>query len=1248
MKRLYALAILLISGFALNAQNLGVTWARSIGGTGNERLQFITTDAAGNVYVAGAFEATVDFDPSATTLNLVSAGQSDAFFAKYSSAGALVWAKQLGSTGQDEIYGITVDGSGNVYVAGYFSNTVDFNPDAAITNRTSGGLQDGFYGKYTSTGAFTWVNQFGSSGNDYAYNVAVDAGSNVYVAGVFTGTVDFDPSGATLNKTFVGGDDAFFGKYTSTGALSWVNHLGSTGGDFVGAISISGTTAWIGGYYGGAININPNGTSTIAGYFGGFDGLFASYSTSSGLLGAWGTIQGSGNEKVNAIHFDGGNVYTAGEFEGNASIFGAEGSVPITSAGVANGFFAHHTSSIMDLRFVNVIGGTLSTRINHMVVDPAAANIYLTGLFMGTADFDPDSGTTNLTTVNSALDGFIAKYSKSDGTILFAHGWGSTGSDQGSSVAVDASNNVYVGGVFEGTVDFAPGTATANQTSKGFWDGSFIKYAPVSLATEPTAQPTNLVISNPTGYGFDWNFTPATGAPAGYLGIYKIGSAPTAIPQDGVTYEDAIGDAFVLHSGTGTSWTWSGAQSNANYHLAIFAYNGSGSSINYRTVSPATGNVTTLTASSEPANAPTNFATSSVSANALTVSFNAASGATGYIAIRNIGSEPLAFPADGRTYTVGENITNEEVVAYVGSATTFAQTGLLSDTEYHYSIYAYNGTSTSTNYRTTSWLDGSVFTLEGADDVTSPIISNSGTATTTTPNTDVVVKLVITDSESGVGDVEVHYYPINSYDYGEGFAERKTGNNFEYTIPASFVREQGVEYEVVAYDMAGNPAYINFTQVLVEHKDEGLTIPYNSPGKSSTNYRIVSVPLNLTKKSVGDVFSDDLGPADKSKWRLFHYSAGSTKEQSGNIELGKGYWLISSEQKTIDSGPGTTADVGIGKPFTISLTNGWNQIGNPFNFNVAWEDIVNDSENDEVEVGNLRVYNGAATTPWSNGATLTKMSGGFIMAAAAGQLYIPVATSSRTMPKPKPNFAQPLGSATWAVDLKLKAGDFSSEFGGIGMHTTAKADHDKHDDYTLPRFNDYLELNHHKKLHGSPFTRDIVPTANEHIWTFDIESNIPGDVIELSWDNATFGDSDYQLVLWDDAEQRAIDMRRATSYSFDRGKSNAFRILFGGSEFIADHTMPARMVFHSASPVPATDRVTFAFSVPETANRLPTSLDVYNLMGQRVARIVEESLSAGYHEATWMIEEGRKPARGVYISVLKFGETVSQKRIVLK
>jgi hypothetical protein len=107
-------------------------------------------------------------------------------------------------------------------------------------------------------------------------------------------------------------------------------------------------------------------------------------------------------------------------------------------------------------------------------------------------------------------------------------------------------------------------------------------------------------------------------------------------------------------------------------------------------------------------------------------------------------------------------------------------------------------------------------------------------------------------------------------------------------------------------------------------------------------------------------------------------------------------------------------------------------------------------------------------------------------------------------------------------------------------------------------------------------------------------------------------------------------------------------VYYGSEAFVKAETLPNIATFHNAFPVPSSGNVTLAFSVPETNSQAKTNLSIYNSMGQKVAILVDKPLDGGYHEAIWNIEEGSRPAAGVYISVLKFGEATLHKRLVIK
>ncbi|MEP3118082.1 MAG: SBBP repeat-containing protein, partial [Alphaproteobacteria bacterium] len=240
-------------------------WAKNVGGTNGDQGQSIQVDSSGNSYITGNFQGTADFDPGAGTTNLTSAGNDDAFIAKYNSDGTLAWAKNSGGTDFDIGYSIEVDSSGNSYVTGYFQGTVDFDPGAGTTNLTSAGVKDVFIAKYNSDGTLDWAKNVGGTSDDVSYSISVDSSGNSYVTGIFQGTADFDPGAGTTNLTSAGNDDAFIAKYDSDGALVWAKNVGGTSDDYGQSIEVdSSGNSYVTGYFSGTADFDPGaGTANL-------------------------------------------------------------------------------------------------------------------------------------------------------------------------------------------------------------------------------------------------------------------------------------------------------------------------------------------------------------------------------------------------------------------------------------------------------------------------------------------------------------------------------------------------------------------------------------------------------------------------------------------------------------------------------------------------------------------------------------------------------------------------------------------------------------------------------------------------------------------------------------------------------------------------------------------------------------------------------------------------------------------------
>ena len=247
-------------------------WSKVLGGTSGDGGFGVNIDASFNVYTTGYFSGTGDFDPGAGTASLTSGGSNDIFVSKLDANGNYVWASSFSGTGDDRGTAIDIDAAGNVYTSGYFRNTVDFDPGVGTDNLISAGLTEGFLSKLDALGQQVWAKSVGSTGNDAILDVAVDASANMYMAGYYTGTVDVDPTAATVNLTSLGAADIMVLKWspcatpvapTNTTSIANRTICGASGSTTLSG-SGTGTLGWYtaasGGTYLGSGSTYTTGT----------------------------------------------------------------------------------------------------------------------------------------------------------------------------------------------------------------------------------------------------------------------------------------------------------------------------------------------------------------------------------------------------------------------------------------------------------------------------------------------------------------------------------------------------------------------------------------------------------------------------------------------------------------------------------------------------------------------------------------------------------------------------------------------------------------------------------------------------------------------------------------------------------------------------------------------------------------------------------------------------------------------------
>ncbi|MBL0341856.1 MAG: SBBP repeat-containing protein [Bacteroidetes bacterium] len=199
-------------------------WAKSIGSSGSDRGNEILTDPSGNVFVTGNFASTVDFDPGIGIANLSASGTLSIFLAKYDCNGNYLWAKNIDGAGSADVRDIALSPTGNIYLTGNYSASVDFDPGMGISNLTSVGNVDIFFAKYDPVGNLLWAKSIGSTGIDGGTALAVTAMGDVFITGTFNLTADFDAGAGLMNLTAGITANSYITKYDASGNYQWVKN----------------------------------------------------------------------------------------------------------------------------------------------------------------------------------------------------------------------------------------------------------------------------------------------------------------------------------------------------------------------------------------------------------------------------------------------------------------------------------------------------------------------------------------------------------------------------------------------------------------------------------------------------------------------------------------------------------------------------------------------------------------------------------------------------------------------------------------------------------------------------------------------------------------------------------------------------------------------------------------------------------------------------------------------------------------
>ncbi len=522
MKKHVSFFLFLFSALIGNSQAPDWTWLRFLNSTQSDNFTDVDVDQDGNAYVCGTF-----FGPSVTfagqTFNSVE--NSAAILVKRDPSGGLVWARTIDGA---ECFAVEVDAAGNSYITGYFEvdsvdfgTTVLYNPALFNTSTQGGANTASFLVKYDPSGTVLWAKSFDNQidAKTKGMDVTTDQAGNCYLAGTFLIYNSIANAELTLNGTSLamyqgsGNEDVFLVKYNENGEFQWIKTAGGSLYEEPSSLAIDATgNVIMGGYFVSNILefdantvLTQNNSPTISRT----DFFIAKYTAEGDLISANQSFSG-GSARCEEIATDSeGNCFITGYFNADTLYYNGIGLVnsditansSITPLLYDSDIFLFKVNAVGEVLWAKSFGfgeGFIADDNARGITTDSDGNCYITGQFRTEINF----GDINLLS-NGFGDVFVTKIDP-DGNPLWAQSAGGSAGERGNAIAIDAANNVFISGSYDGgTVPeiFNFGSVQADYTGSPTGFLAKLSFNTVNVAN--TSNSVQLAISpNPSSGNF--------------------------------------------------------------------------------------------------------------------------------------------------------------------------------------------------------------------------------------------------------------------------------------------------------------------------------------------------------------------------------------------------------------------------------------------------------------------------------------------------------------------------------------------------------------------------------------------------------------------------------------------------------------------------------------------------------------------------------------------------------------------------
>jgi predicted outer membrane repeat protein len=480
-------------------------------------------------------------------------------------------------------------------------------------------------------------------------------------------------------------------------------------------------------------------------------------------------------------------------------------------------------------------------------------------------------------------------------------------------------------------------------------------------------------------------------------------------------------------------------------------------------------------------------------------------------------------------------------------------------------------------------------------------------------------------------------------------------------IPDSLVTERGVDYFLALTSGDATVTAPGRTVAASAEAPNSLPVSFDDLSAPITfapeAYQMVSVPA-VPDGGIKAALTEAFGSYDVAEWRLERWAPADGRYRSfpqlDSLRPGQGFWLVTKGGDRLRIGAGETTDALTAR--RLVLRPGWTQVGTPFNYPVPWDTVRVSSGLAPADIDGPLAYRDSS---YQQASVLAPWRSYFVYnaTATADTLVVPPVDTSgqkarsrrlvRSKSEPGPSGA----GYTLRVTARTKSGASTAT---LGLRAGAKAGRDRYDIAKPPavRPTTQLSVQGPSRKRSVPHAKSIKPTGGSgQTWTLRLHRPEQGDSpssVRLNWSaSGALPEGQARYVVDPSSETRVAPGKR---FSLEKGETREFKVIVGTERYARKQSAAALTQYETALrgnyPNPFDETTTLEYTL---SREREVTMQVYNVLGQRVETLVDSRTSPGLHTVTWdgTNRYGDRVGSGVYFVRMQAGSATETQKVVL-